>query len=104
MMQIIDGRRYSTETAHFIVYLPCWHYRSDFGWHETALYRSPKGQFFIAGHGNAASLWASDAGNGSRGPGSGLRLVSETDARAFMESAGCDDEDFARVGLGVVEG
>ncbi len=36
--------------------------------------------------------------------GAGLRLVDKDDARMWMELAGCDEEDFARVGLDVQEG
>ena len=48
-----------------------------FAWHDTALYRSPKGQFFVAGEGGAMSMWSEPVGNNGRGGGSGIRLVDD---------------------------
>lgn len=104
MKTIIAGRVYDTDTAERVCELECRVYRSDFAWHETSLYRSPKGQFFVAGRGNARSMWAEPAYGGGSGPGSGLRLVDEDEARRIMERAGCTEADFARVGLSVDEG
>ncbi len=104
MKKIIDGRLYNTETAKRIVQLCCSAYRGDFAYHATYLYKSPKGQFFVAGSGNAASMWASDCGGGTRGPGEGMRLVDADEARQIMEANGCSADDFAAVGLSVEEG
>lgn len=101
---IIDGKTYNTETATRICSVPCRaQSRTDFGWHDTNLYRTKRGAFFVAGRGNAASMWAQSVGmNGSTG-GSGIRTVSAQEARDWMEAAGCDEEAFAAVGLPVEE-
>lgn len=104
MRTIIEGRVYDTETAQCICGLDCRHNRGDFGYHETDLYRSPGGQFFIAGWGGPDSLWARSAGQNSWSGGGGLRLVGEAEARAIMEAAGLDADDFRAAGLAVTEG
>lgn len=102
--RVIDGKIYDTETAQQICGLPCWFNRTDFEWHDTALYRSPKGRYFVAGEGNAASMWSQPVGNNCRGGGRGLRAVDAAEARAIMEDAGCSVDDFRAAGLEVEEG
>ena len=103
MKRIINGKAFDTETAMHVCELHCTAYRNDFAYHDTALYRSPKGQFFVAGSGNAASMWATNFGS-TRGPGEGMRLVDDDEARAIMERNGCKAAEFAAVGLTVEEG
>jgi hypothetical protein len=103
MKAVVNGKTYNTETATEICELPCnAQGRGDFHWHETALYRTQKGAFFIAGSGGPASMWRESVSNGSIG-GRGVRPVSEQEARDYMESAGCDEDDFKSVGLKVEE-
>jgi hypothetical protein len=104
MKQIIDGKTFDTDTAQHVCDLECRANRTDFAWHETALYRSPRGQFFIAGNGGPASRWARPAHGGGRTGGGGMQLIDEAEARRIMEEAGCDEADFGAVGLGVEEG
>ncbi len=103
MKRIIEGKTYNTETATHVCELDCRANRGDFGYHDTDLFRTAKGQFFLAGAGGPSSMWAQSVPNGSVG-GSGIRLVSTDEARQIMEAAGCDEDDFAAVGLGVEEG
>lgn len=104
MRRIIEGKAYDTETATKLCELPCAANPGDFAWHDSALYRSPRGQFFIAGRGGAMSLWAEPAPGGGCGGGDGIRIVDGAEARDWMERAGCDEADFERAGLGVEEG
>lgn len=104
MRRIIDGRVFDTETAAQLCELPCSANPGDFAWHESALYRSPRGRFFIAGRGGPASLWAEPAQGGGSTGGDGIRIVDEDEARRWMEQAGCDEADFERAGLRVEEG
>ena len=104
MRRIIGGKAYDTETAARICELPCNANPGDFARHDSALYRTPRGQFFIAGRGGAMSLWAEPAPGGGCGGGDGIRIVDEAEARDWMERAGCDEADFERAGLGVEEG
>jgi len=102
MKSIVNGKTYNTETADQLCNLPCSSNRGDFGYHDTKLYRTKKGAFFLAGCGGARSMWAESVSNGSIG-GSGIRPVSEAEAREHMESADCEEEDFIAAGLPVDE-
>ncbi|WP_029310783.1 hypothetical protein [Acidiphilium angustum] len=82
--KIIGGKIYSTQTATKICELDCRHNRGDFGWHDTAMYRTANGAFFLAGKGGARSMWATSIQNGSSG-GEGIRVISEEDAREIAE-------------------
>lgn len=104
MKKIINGRTFNTETATHVCDLPCTANRGDFHWHETALYRSPRGQFFVAGRGGARSVWAQPLCGGGAGAGDGLRLVTDDEAREHMERAGCDEADFLAHGFDIQEG
>ena len=102
MKKVIEGKTYDTETARKICDLACNCYPSDFGYHETKLYRTPKGRYFLAGHGNAASLWASRVSNSS-GPGRGVRPVSNAEALEYAEEAGVSAEDLQAAGFALEE-
>jgi hypothetical protein len=91
MMKIIDGKRYNTDTAEHLADLPCTYFCSDFGHHDTAIYRTTRGAYFLAGSGHAASMWAEAAPGGGQGPGSGICVVSESDALKWLESAKADE-------------
>ena len=86
MRRIIEGKAYDTETATMICDLsPTGYSRSDFKWEDTSLYRSPKGQFFIAGQGNASSRWAERIGENAMGGGEGMLLIDTDDAKRLVE-------------------
>ena len=78
--------------------LPCSaEYSSDFRWHDTDLYLSPGGTFFIAGVGSAMSMWAESTDNNGCIGGSGLRLATEEEAREYAESARLRPEVYEEV-------
>ena len=86
MRKIIDGKTYNTETATFVCDVSGnVSDRGNFHYDSTSLYRSPKGQFFIAGHGGPLSTWAVSTGQNSWSGGEGLRLVEADEARAMCE-------------------
>lgn len=99
MKRVIDGKVYNTAMAEEICDLPCHHYPGDFQYHETTLYRTPKGAYFIAGKGGPMSLWAEPCGNNGWGGGSGLRVVSQEEARSYAEAAGLDPEAMEKAGF-----
>lgn len=103
MKAIANGKTYNTETAERVCGLDCNYHPGDFQYHDTDLYRTKKGAFFIAGKGGAASMWAQPCSGGGRMGGAGVRPVSNQEARDYMEAAGCDEENFAAVGLKVEE-
>lgn len=85
MKKIINGKRYDTDTAIEFVRLPCTAHGGDFGWHDTRLYRTRNGRWFLAGEGNAASRWARPVGNNASGPGHGIQPITEDEAREWLE-------------------
>jgi len=104
MKCVIDGKSYSTETATHICDLPCAaRSDSDFEFHDTSLYRSPKGQYFIAGHGGPRSLWAVHDGDTTSGE-SGIRLVDDETAREYAEWAKLSPEEMEKAGFEIEEG
>lgn len=84
IIKVVDGLRYNTDTATKI----CTYWSdcgsSDFKFERTALFRSPKGKFFIAGYGGALSRWSQPYQNGQTG-GEGLVPVDVDEARSFAE-------------------
>ena len=104
MKKTVNGKLYDTETAHRLCELESTDYVSDFEWHETYLYYTKKGAFFIAGRGNAASIWAKPCGQSGWAAGAGLRVIDDREAREYMEAANCTVDEFASAGLDVVEG
>ncbi len=90
MLRIINGKRYNTETAIDVLALelPRVDSRSDFRWEDTEMYLTKKGQWFLAGQGNAMSRWARQSGSNTYGPGSGIQLISPDEARSILEDHG----------------
>jgi hypothetical protein len=89
MLKIISGKRYNTATEEKLCELPCDKYGDDFGWHRSDLYVTKNGSFFIAGEGNAYSMWGKAAPGGAI-PGEGIRPITADEARQHLENA---DED-----------
>lgn len=104
MKRVIDGRIYDTETATRICEVGC--ETGDFQGHTTALYKSPKGTFFLAGKGGPLSMWARSTGGGpdSRSSGEGLRLVDAAEAADIVEAEGLDPDRMKAAGFPVEEG
>ena len=86
MRRIIEGKAYDTSTATLLGSATSpRYYRTDFGWWSEELYRTPRGRYFLAGVGNAASSWSEPAPGGGSGPGSGIRAMTETAAQEWAE-------------------
>lgn len=103
MKRVIDGRIYDTETATRICEVGC--ETGDFHGHTTALYKSPKGTFFLAGKGGPLSMWArSTEGERGRSSGEGLRLVDAVEAAEIAEAEGLDPDRMRAAGFSVEEG
>ena len=104
MKRIIDGKLYETSKANRVCDVSSSsHNYGDFGWHETVLYRTAKGNFFVAGEGGPRSMWAELTGQNSWSSGKGIRAIGEDEARGYMEAAGCSAEKFIEVGLPLEE-
>jgi hypothetical protein len=88
--RVIGGRKFSTASATLACVIACTgnSQLSDFHFERTGLYVSPGDQWFLAGKGGACSHWGRRAIDGSRGPGEGLQLISQTEARRLLEQHG----------------
>ena len=92
MKQVIDGKRYDTATATEICDVsPCGYSRSDFQWHDTSLYVTPKGRFFLAGAGGPLSMWAKALGSNGAIGGSGIKPLTQEEAREYAERHATSD-------------
>ncbi|WP_297110333.1 hypothetical protein [uncultured Devosia sp.] len=85
MRKIIDGNSYNTDTATKVCKMTCTAHHSDFDWHDTWLYRTSKGNWFLAGEGNGSSMWKRPAVGGDSVPGEGVRPLTEDEAREVLE-------------------
>ncbi|MGO7087488.1 hypothetical protein AB9E14_07630 [Rhizobium leguminosarum] len=88
--RIVDGLRYDTGTAEEICSIESEAGKGDFHYEVTSLYRTPRGRFFLAGHGGAMTRWAQPV-QGGRSGGEGLQPVSTAEARDFVEQHADDD-------------
>lgn len=85
MKQIINGKRYNTETALQIA-----HYRnglgySDFNHLEETLYQTPKGNWFIQYAGGPMSRYSRSCGQNSWSGSNGLKVLSAQEAFEWLE-------------------
>jgi len=103
MKRVIAGRVYNTETAIEICEIECNSSGySDFRWHQTSLYKTKNGNFFLAGEGNAMSMWAQPCGN-MTGSGAGIRPISLSEASHYAEQANLSPEDMKDAGFHLEE-
>ncbi|MDP2956717.1 MAG: hypothetical protein Q8N53_09870 [Longimicrobiales bacterium] len=92
MRQVIEGKVYDTETAERIHQWGNGHNAGDFHRCQEALYRTSRGAYFLAGEGGALSPWSVPVGNNGRGGGSGIRPLTEEEARTWLEEHEADAE------------
>lgn len=104
MKKIINGKLYNTDTARVICALDSTENVADHDYHDTCLYQTRKGAFFLAGRGNARSMWAHETMYDGSAPGSGLQVIDKDTARAYMEAAECFVGHFKEAGFTVEEG
>ena len=86
MKAIVDGKRYDTEAAEELASWDSGHHAGDFNRVSEALYRTPKGAYFIAGEGGANTGYAEPCEGGNmRTSGEAIRVVSEREAVEWCE-------------------
>jgi hypothetical protein len=85
MIQIIDGKRYNTETAEKVG--EYWNGLSSSDFHNMSedLYRTRNGSWFLYYKGGALSSYARSCGNRSYCGDSGLKAMTEDEAYAWLE-------------------
>jgi hypothetical protein len=97
MKAVINGLRYDTETAELLAHLPGGaDSRSDFRYEDTAIYRTQKGRYFLAGEGGALTRWRRSLGSGGWTGGEGILALSDDEAREHLEKCG-------QAGVAVIE-
>ena len=81
---IINGKRYTTETATKIA--SCWNCLGDRDFHHISesLYKTPKGEFFLSGEGGPLTAYAVQRGNTSYGS-SRITVMTPDDAITWLE-------------------
>ena len=85
MISIINGKRYNTETATEVASYSQG-YASDFGHFQETLYKTTKGAWFMYGEGGAMSRYSESYGQGERGPGSRVVVMTPDEVRSWLES------------------
>lgn len=86
MKQIINGKRYNTATATLIADIsPTGYFLGDFRYEETAIYRTARGSWFVAGKGGALSRWAKSVGQSGSCGGAGIEAITADEARSLLE-------------------
>ena len=103
MTKVINRKTYRSHTAQLIVTLPSPFPKTSNKWHETGLYRTQRGAYFLAGEGGSLSRWAQSTPNGAI-PGKGIEPISKDEARDYAIYAGLSLAMFARAGFERVEG
>jgi hypothetical protein len=91
MKQIIDGKRYDTETATKLAEWSNSVPVTDFHHMEETLYVTQNGRYFLAGRGGPMTRWSRPEGGG-RGAGEGIKPVDRETAREW-----CETHDFVDV-------
>lgn len=102
MRKVIGKRVFDTSTARLICKVSSRTHPGEFSWEDTSLYLSPKGQWFLAGKGNAYSRWGRECVGGGFIPGDGVCLISEDEACNVLEAEGLDSliEQFFKLEVG----
>lgn len=95
MKKIINGKVYDTDTEKHIGYYSIGGSQSDFVWYEEDLYRKRTGEFFLCGHGGAASPYGRSSGDGAMG-GSAIIPLSWEAARKWAEDH-LDADEYAEI-------
>lgn len=87
MQAIIEGRRYNTDTAEEIASTGSNYGRGDFRSFEETLYRTKKGNWFLAGEGGPMTHYSRQVGDSTTG---GRRIIPMTpsEAKDWLERDG----------------
>lgn len=92
MKQIINGKKYNTETAKEV---GRWSnncsYR-DFNYCEETLYRKKTGEYFLYGMGGAMSKYSQSCGQNTWSSGEEINPMTESEARDWAEKYLTADE------------
>ena len=93
MKKVINGKRYDTETATKVADDSYSNY-GDLGYWSEELYRTKKGNWFIAGEGGAMSRYARSVGQNEVGGGSAIIPITRGYALTWLEAHTEDSEAY----------
>lgn len=85
MIKIINGRKYSTETAFAVAERDNGLYPGDLYWYAEKLFRKRNGEFFLWCEGGAASCCAQQCGSNHYCAGERISPLTTQDAQAWVE-------------------
>ena len=85
MKRIIAGKRYDTETAKRVAKYRNGLGRGDFRNYNEELYRTPRGNWFLAGEGGPMTKYSQPCGDMTSG-GEGIIPLTPEEARSWLES------------------
>lgn len=91
MKKIIEGKSYNTETAELLHSWDNGYYGNDFKSCSESLYKTKKGNYFLAGEGGPMSKYARSGGSNTTCGGDGIEPISEKAAVEWLESHDGDD-------------
>lgn len=83
MKKIINGKKYDTETATFV--LNFYEKKGSFTDFDSDLYVKKTGEFFLFGNGGPYSVFSSSFGENGRQSGSGIVPITLEDAQKICE-------------------
>lgn len=84
MYQILNGKRYNTESARKVGTWDNGHYSNDFSYCYEALYQKRTGEYFIAGEGGPMSKYATHHGDNT-GWGEEINPLTVDEAKEWAE-------------------
>jgi len=87
MKKIINGKSYNTDTAEIIASFENGLGSRDFRNYSEELYKTKKGNYFLAGEGGAMTKYSRPVGNMTDG-GSDIFVLSKTEAIEWLERHG----------------
>lgn len=94
MKRVLYGKVYNTETA-VLVGDYSYSIPGDFQYFSEELYRTAKGQFFLAGEGGPMSMYARSIGNNTTSGSQELTLLTDSEALNWCEEHEIDAETIA---------
>ena len=90
MKKIINGKKYDTDTAKFLLEWGNGH--TGFSYCHEELYRKKAGEYFLYGSGGAMSKYARSCGDNCQAGGSEIVPLTEAKAREWVEKHADADE------------
>ena len=90
MKAVIDGKKYDTEIAEQIAE-DGYSYSGDFRYWYEVLYRTKKGNFFVAGEGGALTKYAVPVGNNSTSGSERITPLTRQEAFEWCERHGATE-------------